>query len=371
MPPLFRATFSSIAGRARAHYNARDMPEDMYRPVDAAKLERLIQAVYEKCGMPTEKAAFMGRCLVDADLCGVHSHGSRWAPTYARSLRSGGINAKAEPKIVQDRAATAIVDGDRGVGHIAVAFAMELAIKKAKDFGSATVSIRHNGHCGAMRYYTQQAADAGCIGFAATTGGTMIAPWGGLERRVGLNPIAWAAPTSKGWAYNLDMAPSVVAGSKVQMAQARGEKMPLDWAFDAEGRPTDDPEAAFKEGTLAPIGGPKGVGLGIAAEILCAVLSGGRYGEEQSERGGGQVVQAVNVEHFQPLPEFLARMDRMVDYLKSSKRREGVDEIFVPGELEFTRRQRYLQSGIPLDQPTRDALKKDAEESGVPYDIEL
>ena len=347
------------------------MPDEMYRRVDAKKLETLIQRVYEHAGMPAEKAAFMGQCLVDADLCGVHSHGSRWAPTYARSLRSGGINARAEPQVVQDRGGTAIVDGDRGVGHIAVAFAMELAIKKAKEHGSATVSIRRNGHCGAMRYYTQQAADAGCIGFAATTGGTMIAPWGGLERRVGLNPIAWGAPTGKGWAYNLDMAPSVVAGSKVQMAQARGEKMPLDWAFDAEGNPTDDPEAAFKEGTLAPIGGPKGVGLGIAAEILCAVLSGGRWGEDQNERGGGQVVQAIDIEHFQPLAEFRARMDRMVDNLKSSKRREGVEEIMVPGELEFRRKERYLKEGIPLDQPTRESLKKDAETAGIPYDVEV
>ena len=347
------------------------MPEEMYRRVDAHKLERLITAVYEKCGLPPDKAAFMGQCLVDADLCGVHSHGSRWAPTYARSLRGGGINAKAEPKIIQDRDSAAIVDGDRGVGHIAVAFAMQLAIQKAKQYGTSTVSIRHNGHCGAMRYYTQLAADAGCIGFAATTGGTMIAPWGGLERRVGLNPISWAAPTGRAFAYNLDMAPSVVAGSKVQMAQARGEKMPLDWAFDAHGNPTDDPEAAFKEGTLAPIGGPKGVGLGIAADILSAVLSGGRYGDDQSDRGGGQVVQAIDIEHYQPIDEFKARMDRMVDSIKSSKRRDGVAEIFIPGELEFRRRQDYLQNGIPLDSPTRDSLKKDATESGIPYDIEL
>lgn len=347
------------------------MPEDMYRRVDAQKLERLITAVYEKCGLPPDKAAFMGQCLVDADLCGVHSHGSRWAPNYARSLRGGGINPKAQAKIIQDLDSAAVVDGDRGVGHIAVAFAMDLAIQKAKRYGTSTVSIRRNGHCGAMRYYTQMAADAGCIGFAATTGGTMIAPWGGLERRVGLNPISWAAPTGRDFAYNLDMAPSVVAGSKVQMAQARGEKMPLDWALDAQGNPTDDPEAAFKDGTLAPIGGPKGVGLGIAADILCAVLSGGRYGQDQSDRGGGQIVQAIDIEHYQPLPEFKARMDRMVDAIKSSKRREGVAEIFIPGELEWNRRQDYLKNGIPLDQPTRDSLKKDAEQSGVPYDIEL
>ena len=347
------------------------MPDEMYRRVDAAKLEALVADLFRAAGLRDEHAAFMGECLVNADLRGVHSHGTRWAPTYVRGLRAGHINAQAQPAVAQDRAATAIVDGDRGVGHIAVKFAMDLAIRKAREYGNATVSIRRNGHCGAMAYYTQQAADAGCIGFAATTGGTMIAPWGGLERRVGLNPISWAAPTGRGFAYNLDMAPSVVAGSKVQMAQARGEAIPLDWAFDAQGNPTDDPDLAFKDGTLAPIGGPKGVGLGIAADILCAVLSGGRYGEGQGERGGGQVVQAIDIEHFQPLAEFTARMDRMLDYLKSSKVKPGEPGIFVPGELEFQRRQEYARSGIPLDQPTRESLRGAAEAAGLAYEVEL
>ena len=344
---------------------------DMYQKVDAARLESLVAQLFEHAGMRSEDAAFMGECLVNADLRGVHSHGTRWAPVYVRGLKGGGSNAKAESKVVSDRGATAIVDGDRGIGHIAVKKAMDLAIQKAKEYGNATVSVRRNGHCGAMAYYTQQAADAGCIGFAATTGGTMIAPWGGLERRVGLNPISWAAPTGRGFSYNLDMAPSVVAGSKVQMAQARGERIPLDWALDAEGNPTDDPEKAFKEGTLQPIGGPKGVGLGIAADILCAVLSSGRYGEGQGERGGGQVVQAIDIEHFQPLDEFKARMDRMVDNIKSSKARAGSSGIFIPGELEYQRRQDYSAHGIPLDQPTRDALRHAADEAGIAYNIEL
>jgi LDH2 family malate/lactate/ureidoglycolate dehydrogenase len=155
------------------------------------------------------------------------------------------------------------------------------------------------------------------------------------------------------------------------MAQARGEKIPLDWALDAAGNPTDDPEMAFKEGTLQPIGGPKGVGLGIAADILCAVLSGGRYGEGQSERGGGQVVQAIDVEHFQPLDEFKARMDRMIESLKSSKVRAGAPGIFIPGELEYQRRQEYGRTGIPLDEPTRGALRQAAGEAGLSYDVEL
>ncbi len=346
------------------------MPDEMYRKIDATRLERLVADVFGKAGLPQANAIFMGHCLVDADLRGVHSHGTRWAAVYARGLRAGHINAQAVAKVVQDGGATAIVDGDRGVGHLAVKRAMDLAIEKAREHGTATVTVRRNGHCGAMAYYAQQAADAGCVGFAATTGGTMIAPWGGLERRVGLNPIAWAAPTGRGFSYNLDMAPSVVAGSKVQMAQARGERIPLDWAFDAAGNPTDDPEEAFKEGTLAPIGGPKGVGLGIAAEILCAVLSGGRYGPDQGERGGGQFVQAIDIEHFQPLAEFTARMDRMIDHLKSSKVKPGAPGIFVPGELEYQRRQEYLRSGIPLDQPTRDLLRQEAEAAGLPYDLE-
>lgn len=346
------------------------MVDDMYRRVDASRLAELVTQLFRQAGSPDSQAAFMGACLVDADLRGVHSHGTRWAPVYTRSLRGGQIHAQAQATVEQDREATAIVDGDLGVGHIAVKMAMDLAIEKARRYGTATVSIRRNGHCGAMAYYTQQAADAGCIGFAATTGGTMIAPWGGLERRVGLNPISWAAPTGRGFSYNLDMAPSVVAGSKVQMAQARGEKIPLDWALDAAGNPTDDPEVAFKEGTLAPIGGPKGSGLGIAADILCAVLSGGRYGEAQGERGGGQIVQAIDIEHFQPLSEFKARMDRMVDSLKSSKVKPGVQGIFVPGELEYQRRQDYTASGIPLDQPTREALRSAAEEASLAYGLE-
>lgn len=346
------------------------MPEDMYRRVNAKKLEGLVAALFRDAGLPNDKAQFMGECLVNADLRGVHSHGTRWAPNYVSSLKKGGLNAQAEPKIVRDRAATAIVDAERGVGHIAVKFAMDLAIQKAKEYGSATVSVRNNGHCGAMAYYAQQAADAGCIGFASTTGGTMIAPWGGLDRRVGLNPISWAAPTGRGYSYNLDMAPSTVAGSKVQMAQARGERLPLDWALDSKGEPTDDPALAFSEGTLVPIGGPKGVGLGIAADILCAVLSSGRYGEAQGERGGGQVVQAIDIEHFQALAEFTGRMDRMVDYLKSSRVKTGAPGIFIPGELEYNRRHDYQENGVPLDQPTRDALRASATAAGLTYELE-
>src|SRR5919109_5604604 len=116
------------------------MAEAMYRRVDAAGLEALVAQVFRRAGLSEADAAFMGACLVDADLRGVHSHGTRWAPVYARGLRAGHLNAQARATVAQDRGATAIVDGDRGVGHIAVKMAMELAIQKAKAFGNATVA---------------------------------------------------------------------------------------------------------------------------------------------------------------------------------------------------------------------------------------
>lgn len=348
------------------------MASDMYRNVDAAGLERLVAGLFARAGLSDTDAAFMGECLVDADLRGVHSHGTRWAPRYVASLKAGHLNPNARAQVVVDRGATAIVDGDRGVGHIAVKFAMDVAIAKAKQFGNGTVGIRNNSHCGAVAYYAQQAADAGCIGFAATTGGTMIAPWGGLDRRVGLNPISWAAPTGKGFSYNLDMAPSVVAGSKIEMARDRGEPIPADWGYDSEGNPTTDPSAIMPGGgTLAGVGGYKGVGLGVAADILCSILPAGRYHEgKDPTHGGGMIVQAIDIEHFQPLEEFTGRMDRMVDYYKSGRRKPGVEDVYLPGELESGRAGVRTSAGIPLDQPTRAALRAAADEAGLAYDIE-
>ena len=347
------------------------MPEEQYPRVDATRLEALVTRLFEHAGVPAAKAAFLGHCLVDADLRGVQTHGTRAVKDYLRGIAAGTLNAQATASVIHDADVTAVVDGDRGIGHLAVTFAMDLAIQKAREHGTGTVLVRNNGHCGAMAYYTQRAADAGCIGFAATTGATAMAPWGGLDRRVGLSPISWAAPTGKGFAYNLDMSPSVVAGSKVSMARDRGERIPLDWALDGQGNPTDDPLVAQGEGTLVAIGGPKGAGLGLAAEILCAVLAGGRYGEGQAQSGGGQFVQAMDIARFQPLAEFTARMDRLVDYVKSSRVKPGAPGVFVPGELSTRRKRDCLQHGIPLDRPIRESLATFAAAAGLAYDIEL
>lgn len=339
------------------------------RRVDASLLEQLVAELFRAAGVSNDDSLLMGQILTDADLRGVHTHGARFAPTYIESIHKGRLKAKPNRQLVVDAGAVGLYDGGNGLGHVAAAHAMDITIEKAKEHGMGSVSVRHNGHCGAVAYYAQKAVDAGCIGFAASTGGIAIAPAGGSEERCGLNPISWAAPTARGWAFNLDMAPSVVAGSKVEMFRQRGEPLPLGWAVDSKGQPTDDPVVARNGGTLLPIGGYKGVGLSIAAEILCGVLPGTRFGDE--DNGPGHLFQAIDIQRLMPIEDFTAGMEKMINHLKSSALLPGSPGIFLPGELEWQKRQDYTTHGIPLDGPTRQSLKKAAQGAGLSYRIEL
>lgn len=337
--------------------------------VDAEVLTGAVASLFEATGMTPGNSRLMGVCLVDADLRGHHSHGVRWAARYLDWLRTGYVDARAEPGIVGDRGGAVLVDANKGAGPVATTYAMEVAVERAKSHGSCVVTVRRNSHCGAMGFYTQRAADEGCIGFAATRGGMRMAPWGGVQPRIGANAMSWAAPTARGFAFNLDMSPTVAAGSRIEQARLLGNRIPLGWGFDANGDPTDDPEVVAGVGTLAPMGGHKGVGLALAASVLSAVLSGSQYGERETKPDSSQIVQAIDIEAFQPMSEFLARMDRMIDGLKTSKRKAGAGEILIPGERAHLRRQDYTRAGIPLDGATRALLRRAAE--SVDMTIEL
>jgi LDH2 family malate/lactate/ureidoglycolate dehydrogenase len=334
------------------------------RTVTADSLRTVVAAMFRKAGMPEADATFMGQCLVDADLRGVHSHGTRYVVTYIRNLQRGQWNPTPNIKVVREKGGTAVVDADKAAGHLAAHRAMQIAIEKAKEHGTGTVTVRNSNHCGALAYYTQMAADAGCIGFASTTAGRLMAPWGGVEKIIALNPLSWAAPTDRAWSVNLDMATSVVAGSKLGMAIEKGEKIPLGWALDADGKPTDDPAAAQK-GTLLPIGGPKGYGMSVVLDILSGVLSGATFGLRLGGPGGGHFLQATDVEAFQPLDQFRKSMGELIDQIKNSRLAPGSTGIFLPGEIEHNNKTQRRESGIPMTAGVMDELENVAQELGV------
>lgn len=344
--------------------------EEQFKRVDAAKTERLVTAIYAGLGVPDDDAALLGKALVDADLRGVNSHGCRWVSVYARNIRSGGANLHPVVRVVRDDGATVLLDGDGGLGHILAARAMTIAIERAKERGVGVVSMRNSLHIGALAYYTQMAADAGCIGYSTTNAGIVMVPPGGREKVVGLNPLSWAAPTARPWSFNLDMATSVVAGSKLGLARERGEKIPLGWAIDRDGNPTDDPEKG-QEGGILPLGGPKGYGLSVMLDIMSGVLSGGRFGRGLGSKGSAQLYQALDIEHFIPLDDFKARMEELIAQIKGSALAPGSKGIFFPGEIEYNLKQDRRANGLPLDAFVRGELKREAQELGLAYDIEI
>jgi len=341
-----------------------------FKRVDAARLEALVSELYVRAGVPAANAARLSNALVDADLRGVHSHGCRYVVGYLRSIRQGGLNGDPKIKTVRDDGATILLDGDGGIGHVVGYKGMELAIERARQYGTGTVVIRNNGHCGALAYFTQLAADSGCLGYASTCGGSVMIPPGGREKVCGLNPLSWAAPTSRPWSLNLDMATSVVAGSKLLVAQERGEKIPLGWAVDPDGNPTTDPVLGM-QGGLLPLGGPKGYGLSVMLDVTSGVLSGGRFGKGLGGKGSTMFIQAIDIEHFIPLDQFKERTEQLIAQIKGSALAPGSEGIFFPGEIEYNRKQDRLAHGIPLDAFVRGELKREAEAAGLAYDIEI
>jgi LDH2 family malate/lactate/ureidoglycolate dehydrogenase len=320
----------------------------MAQPVDAESLKARVARIFERLNAPAEDAAVVADHLVEADLRGVHSHGVIRVARYVEEIRAGGINVRPNIRIVTDSGGQVVMDADNAFGHLAALRANEVAIERGKAHGMAGVAVRRSNHCGAMAYYALRAIPHGLIGLATTNAGMNMTPTGGTQKLIGNNPFAMAAPTNREWPLVLDMATSVVAGGKLDVARSKGQQIPLGWARDADGNPTSDPVAA-RGGSLEPLGGPKGYGMAVMLDVLAGVLSGGRFGGMLGEGRFGQFFLTIAVERFMPLEEFKERMDQLIDQLHGSPRAPGVERIYVAGEIEHNLEMRRRREGVPVE----------------------
>jgi LDH2 family malate/lactate/ureidoglycolate dehydrogenase len=270
-------------------------------------------------------------------------------PGYIAALRDGSINPTPALALAVDDGPRATVEGDNGMGQVGANRTMDLAVERAVEYGIGAVGIRQSRHCGAMAYWAMKAIPANCIGIATTNAGLNMAPSGGRDRIVGNNPVAIAVPTNRPWPMVLDMATSVVAGGKLDVAAIRGQKIPFGWATDRDGNPTDDPVAARK-GLLLPVGGPKGYGLAVMLDVLAGVLTGARFGGGLGPTGSGQFFLVIRVDGFLPISEFKERMDGVIDQIHGSALAPGSDRIYVPGEIEDLTARARRNEGIPLEE---------------------
>jgi LDH2 family malate/lactate/ureidoglycolate dehydrogenase len=278
-------------------------------------------------------------------------------------------------EVVKNQGCTALIDANNNFGQVAAMRATFLAAEKTEKCGVAVVGVRNSNHFGMAAHYALKLTEQKLIGIVLSNGPPAMSPWGGRIPMLGSTPICIGFPIEKNDSIILDMAVSTVARGKIRLAALKGEKIPEGWAFDEEGNPTTDPKAAIR-GTLAPIGGPKGYGLALLADLLCGLLMGSAFGRSvkalddlSGPSGTGFFIEAINVEFFRPYPEYQDCITDYVREVKESPRRKGVEEIFLPGEIERKEAEVRKKLGIPLDSETLSEIKNLAKELNIPFPL--
>ncbi|MCI0623178.1 MAG: Ldh family oxidoreductase [Acidobacteria bacterium] len=334
-------------------------------------LQTTVAGIFQACSMSGEDAGLLAETLVQADLRGCHSHGVLRVPEYVLKLKEGGVDPAGKPLVAHDAKAASVVDGGNSMGQIASSFAMREAIRRAREYNLALAAVRGSNHCGAMAYYAMLALPEDMIGIAATNALPTMAPWGGVDKILGINPLAVAIPAGQEDPIVLDAAFSGSSHGKIRVYHQKGESIPSDWAFDADGRPTTDPAEAIT-GLLQPIGGYKGTGLALVTGILSTLLSGASYGTELGNMvdgpqpgRDGHFYLAVKISAFVDLSEFKGRVDGIIRQIRNGRKAPNLDRIYAPGGLEAETERRYRREGIPLNGATLEGISRSAEALGV------
>ena len=341
------------------------------------KLKAFIQEALTKLGLPETDAMTVAALMAQADLQGSDGHGVSRLPQYARRIKAGGFNVRPDIKVVREAPATALVNGDNGMGHLVMKRAAEIAIEKARTTGIAWVNSQFSNHAGPASLYATMPLAHDMIGlYFAVGNANHLPPWGGLDMLLSTNPIAAAIPAGEEKPIVLDMATTVAAYGKVKTKALRGETMPEGWMIDRQGKPLTDPKRA-DEGMLLPLGGMeagyKGYGLAMIIGLLAGTLGGAAMGKEvidfnhddDSVTNTGQAIAAINIAAFGDVAAFKASVDTLVRDFRHSSRMPGVERILVPGERSHEMRAARTRDGIPIAPALLRGLDQVADDLGI------
>jgi LDH2 family malate/lactate/ureidoglycolate dehydrogenase len=332
----------------------------------ADELREFITSILLAAGAPESHATIVAHSVVDSNLAGHDSHGVVRIPHVVKDVASGKLKPSASPRVTHERSSTATVDGGSTFGHVGCRLATDLAIRKARETAIAAIALTRANHTGRIGEWAEIGADAGMVTIVlgsranssrGTPGGT-LAPFGGKTGALGTSPIAWSVPRRGGLPpILLDFATSVVAQGKLQIARAKGERVPFGWIIDSDGRPTTDVEAFFRGGAQLPFGGHKGYALSLMVSLMAIGLSAGD-GLDPAEHGSCLFVVCVDPAAFRPAEDFLDYVEATAARIKAVPPAEGFDEVLLPGEPEARSRAARLRDGIPVpDEIWADLLK--------------
>ena len=333
-------------------------------------LQALALKILEAAGVPAADAGIVSKELSEANAVGHDSHGVMRLMQYVQMIDDGFVKLGAEVETVRSGGAFTILDANFNFGQVAANLAVERGVELARNVGTATVMIRNCNHVGRLGSYSKKAAEQGCTTTMAVNapGPGGVAPFGGIERRLGTNPISMSAPWGDSTLV-LDMTTSASAEGKVRVALQKGDQVPEGWLIDSEGNPTTDPQKFYDGGALLPLGGPlgfKGSVMSIMIDVFGGMLSGSGICRTDLPRGANGVwMYFVDVAQFIDRAEYDALMETYVESLKSCRRQPGVEEILLPGEIELRRDAQRRSEGVPIPDETWRQINELADRLGA------
>jgi ureidoglycolate dehydrogenase (NAD+) len=339
--------------------------------ISANDLERLAISLLTAAGCSSENAVCAARVFIEADLCRPGGQGIDFLPCMINDLKNGKIDPSAEPSVVHECAATALIEGRRGPGPRAAMLATELAIRKARTAGAAVIGVTNSTDIFMIGYYADLIAREGLASIVFTSGPPLVHPYGGTERVLSTNPIAFAFPTDREARIICDVSTSAISGWRLQQAAYYDEQLPLGSGIDREGKPTRDAKAIV-QGAISPLGEHKGFALGLAVAVMSGLLNGSQVGRAlvgwQTEGPVGYLGHtfiAVDPKGLNPVADFPKAVGGYIDEIKRSRKTPNQPEIMIPGERLYRARKKHLESGVPVFHDTWDAVAKIGVEFGV------
>jgi LDH2 family malate/lactate/ureidoglycolate dehydrogenase len=339
------------------------------------QISRVVEEIFVATGMSRDDANEIAESLVAADQRGIHSHGTLRVPEYVEKLTVGGVNPRGRPRVVSSVGGALVVDGDNAMGQVAAAFAMRAAIDRARETKVAFAAVRGSNHCGALDRWVLRAASEGMVGLASTNALPTMAPWGGRDKIVGMNPFAAAFPAGNEPPIVLDTAFGATAHGKIRVYHQKGRAIPDGWAYDSQGSPTTDPAVAIA-GLIQPVGQHKGIGLAIVMGMMSTLLSGASYGTELGDMisgpkpgHDGHFFAALEIAAFQPLEQVKVRVDLISREIQQSRPAESSTRLYPPGLLETEFATLYGRDGIPLNNATVEGIRSTARKLGLRREV--
>lgn len=330
---------------------------------------RLLQAA----GLAEDRARDVAEILVEGDLLGHSTHGLALLPTYLKELETGSMAARGEPKVLADRPAALVWDGQRLPGPWLVLEAMAQAGTRARELGTCSVAIRRCHHIACLAAYLERAA---LEGFAMTLlssapTNAAVAPYGGTTGALSPSPIAFGYPTSEA-PVMIDVSTSTTSNGFVAKCKAEGVKLPHPWVMDENGAASDDPAVAMppRKGTILPLGGldagHKGFGLSLMVEALTSGLGGHGRADPPEGFGASVFVQMIDPAAFAGLAEFKRQADTVAHACRSSKSRIPGESVRMPGERGLVKKRAQLRDGMTIAPGILEALSEPAKRYGIP-----